>query len=338
MPRPIDEFASAWEALSGRGEEGSGWRGIAVTPVGECELLAARRFPGNEEALLARFPTARLGSSERLPEGRGFEVVRADPRGDGKTWIALSRKESGSPELFVEMVVDVAGAMDGCVAEGEAAVLRTMLRRVRMWQQFMSRGAGPLSPEAELGLAGELFFMGVLFDAGISPETILQGWVGPDDAPQDFLLGDGAIEVKATMSSSGFPVKIGSLEQLDDAVASPLFLMAIRFARGEGGATLPEMVGEVKRRLGGELELIDFLHERLMVAGYSDAHAGQYSRKFEPKERRTFSVSAGFPRLTVGAVPAGVTRAIYETNLDHAGDFLVDLDVALKLLGVTDDA
>ena len=232
MPRPIDEFVSAWEALSGRGEEESGWRGIAVTPVGECELLAARRFPGNEEALLARFPTARLGSSERLPEGRGFEVVRADPRGDGKTWIALSRKESGSPELFVEMVVDVAGAMDGCVAEGEAAVLRTMLRRVRMWQQFMSRGAGPLSPEAELGLAGELFFMGVLFDAGIYPETILQGWVGPYDAPQDFLLGDGAIEVKATMSSSGFPVKIGSLEQLDDAVASPLFLMAVRFARG----------------------------------------------------------------------------------------------------------
>jgi len=40
MPRPIDEFVSAWEALSGSGEEESGWRGIAVTPVGECELLA----------------------------------------------------------------------------------------------------------------------------------------------------------------------------------------------------------------------------------------------------------------------------------------------------------
>ena len=49
------------------------------------------------------------------------------------------------------------------------------------------------------------------------------------------------------MSSSGFPVKIGSLEQLDDAVASPLFLAAVRFERIEGGATLPEMVAEVER-------------------------------------------------------------------------------------------
>lgn len=332
MPRPIDEFVAAWEALSGSGAE-AGWRGIRVARAGACELVAARRFPGNEEALLARFATARPSSSDHLPEGKGFEVVRADPFGDGMTWIALSRKESGSPELFAEMVGDVAGAMDAAAPEGEVSVLKTMLRRVRMWQQFMSRGTGPLSPEAELGLAGELFFMSLLLDAGVSHENVLSGWVGPDDAPQDFLLGDGAIEVKATMSSSGFPVKIGSLEQLDDAVASPLFLAAVRFAAGEGGVTLPEMVAEVERRLEGEHGAADLLRERLMVAGYSDAHAGQYSRRFEPKDRRVLSVSDGFPRLTPGVVPAGVTRAIYEINLDHAGDFLIDLDEVLLQLG-----
>ncbi|MBM3272697.1 PD-(D/E)XK motif protein [Candidatus Kaiserbacteria bacterium] len=335
MPRPIEEFVAAWEALSGSGAE-AGWRGIPVARAGACELMAARRFPGNEEALLARFPTARPSSSDRLPEGKGFEVVRADPFGDGLTWIALSRKESGSPELFAEMVGDVAGAMDAAASDGEGAVLRTMLRRVRMWQQFMSRGAGPLSPETELGLAGELFFLALLLDARVSPETVLKGWVGPDDAPQDFLVGDGAIEVKATMSSSGgFSVKIGSLEQLDDAVASPLFLAAVRFDGGQGGATLPEMVAEVERRLGAEPEMIDLLRERLLVAGYTDANAGQYSRRFEPKERRILSVSTGFPRLTPGSVPIGLTRAIYEINLDHAGKFILDLDGALAKLGAT---
>ena len=335
MPRAINDFIAAWEALSGSGLE-KGWRGISVARAGACELMAARRFPGNEEALLARFPTARPSSSERLPEGKGFEVVRADPFGDGMTWIALTRKESGSPELFAEMVSDVAGAMDNVALEGEISVLKTMLRRVRMWQQFMSRGTGPLSPEAELGLAGELFFMARLLDAGVSHESILSGWVGPDDAPQDFLLGDGAIEVKATMSTSGFPVKIGSLEQLDDAVASPLFLAAVRFTAGEGGSTLPEMVAEVERRIEGEPGAADFLRERLMVAGYSETHAGQYSRKFEPKDRRVLLVSEGFPRLTPGVVPAGVTRAVYEINLDHAGDFLRDFEEVLLQLGATE--
>lgn len=334
MPRSTDEFLVAWEALSGREEEG-GWLGIAVAPVGGCELIAARHFPGNKEALLACFPTARLGASEHLPEGRGFEVVRADPRGDGKSWIALSRKESGSSELFAEMVRDVAGAMDTSAPQGEAAVLRTMLRRVRMWQQFMSRGASPLGPEAELGLAGELYFMTVLLDSGVSPEQILKGWVGSDNAPQDFLLGDGAIEVKATMSSSGFPVKIGSLEQLDDSVSSPLFLAAVRFVREEGGLTIPDMVAEVERRLADEPGTIERLRERLMVAGYSETHTGHYTRRFEPKERRILSVSEGFPRLTPGTVPIGVTRALYEINLDHAGDFLSELDVVLRKLGVT---
>lgn len=333
MPRPIDEFRTAWEALSDSGRTNSGWLGIPVAPVSVCTLMAARRFPGNEEALLVRFPDARLGGAERLPEGKGFEVVRADPFGDGKTWIALSRKESGSPELFGEMVCDVTGAMDASSKEGEVAVLRAMLRRVHMWQQFMSRGAGPLGPEAELGLAGELYFMAQFVKAGCSPVNVLEGWTGPDDAPQDFALGDGAVEVKATMSTSSFPVKVGSLEQLDDAVASPLFLAAVRFARADTGATLPDMVAEVERLFVDEPGAVDYLRERLLVAGYSESHASQYHRRFEPRERRMYAVVDGFPRLTSGVVPAAVSKAIYEINLDHAGEFLCDFDAVLLQLG-----
>ncbi|WP_431025471.1 PD-(D/E)XK motif protein [Halomonas sp. H5] len=334
MARPIEEFAAAWDALSGRKGSSGGWRGISVAPAGPCEFLAARRFPGNEEALLARFPTARLASSERLPVGGGFEVMRADPSGDGKTWIALSRKESGSPELFAEMVSDVAGAMDAEVAGGEEHILKTMLRRVRMWQQFMSRGSPPLGPEAELGLAGELTFMALLLDVGVSTETVLEGWAGPDNAPQDFILGDGAIEVKATLSIAGFPAKIGSLEQLDDATVSPLFLAALRFTREEGGLSLSEIVSDLERRLVGEPGAVAFLHERLLIAGYVKSHASAYTRRFEVKEVQVYKIIEGFPRLTLGSIPDGVYRAVYEIDLDRAKDCLTDFRVALRALGV----
>lgn len=335
MARPIDEFVTAWTALSGRDPGEGGWRGIPVTPAGTCGLVAARRFPGNEEALLARFPSARLGPSEHLPEGRGFEIVKADPNGNGETWLALSRRESGSADLFAEMVGDVAGAMDAAVPEGEERVLKTMLRRVRMWQAFMGKGSRPLGPEAEVGLAGEIFFLLALLDAGVDAEVALESWVGPNDAPQDFVLGDGAVEVKATVSTTGFPAIIGSLEQLDDSFLSPLFLAGIRFAVAESGTTLPERVAGMEERLAADPSAVSAFRERTFAAGFSDSHADKYTRRFLDKETYIHSVAdEGFPRLVRGNVPAGVSKAVYEIDLCRVTAHRTDLKAALKELGV----
>ena len=94
MARPTDECAVAWHSLSGAGDE-AGWRTIPVTPAGGCQLSAGRRFPGNQEALLASFPGATLPAAEKLPDGQGFSVERVDPYGDGSTWIALARAAGG---------------------------------------------------------------------------------------------------------------------------------------------------------------------------------------------------------------------------------------------------
>lgn len=337
MARPSKEFMLAWSSLFCE-DETPGWQVISLSPAGPVEVQAGRRSPDNSEAVLFCFPTLSLPRSERLPVGKGFLVERADLNDQDGLRLALTRQATGSPELFISMVCDIVGAIDDASEAGalEPRLLKAFLGRVRAWQQFMSRGARPLSPEAELGLVGELYFMTQLLDAGVSPESVLSGWVGPDDAPQDFLLGNGAVEVKATMSSSGFPVKIGSLEQLDDAVASPLFLAAVRFAARESGFTLPEIVAEVECRLKGESGVVDLLYERLMVAGYTEAHSAQYCRRFDPKDRRVLLVTEGFPRLTTGAVPVGVTRAVYEINLDHVGNFLCNLDEALSQLGVSE--
>ncbi|WP_434560764.1 PD-(D/E)XK motif protein [Pseudomonas sp. Z4-20] len=336
MARPSEEFLLAWSSLSGN-DSMTGWQLISLPPAGSVEVQVGRRSPMNAEAILFCFPTAKLARTEKLPEGQGFLVEKADPTNDGLLRLAITRQAAGSAELFTTMVCDVVGAIDDVAITGaaETKLLRVLIGRVVAWQHFMSRGANALSPEAELGLAGELTFMTTLLDSGISAEEVLRGWVGPYDAPQDFLLGDGAIEVKATMSSSGFPVKIGSLEQLDDSVASPLYLAAMRFSHGGGGFTLPEIVAGVEQRLDGEPGAVNSLRERLMASGYFEGHSNHYTRRFESKERRIFSVTEGFPRLTPGSVPAGVMRALYEINLDHAGNFLWDLDAALKQLGVT---
>jgi len=333
MARPIDEFVMAWGALSGVSCE-DGWRSILVAPAGPCVLMAGRRFPGNEEALLAGFSTAKVPVAEKLPEGRGFEVSRADPHGDGKTWIALTRRESGSQELFAEMVGDIAGAMDAVGTEGEERLLRTLLSRVRSWQEFMRRGLQALSPEAEIGLVGELTFLGALVESGVSALLAVEAWVGPLDGVQDFELGTGAVEVKATLSSQGFLAKIGSLEQLDDSIRKPLFVAGTRFEQRDSGLNLPEFVESVRGMLGGDKEAVRMFNDKLLAAGFHAAHSDRYSRRFVADCMRIVEVGDGFPRLIPGTVPTGIRRAIYEIDLDRVHGAEVALVIALKSLGV----
>ncbi len=332
MARPIDEFALAWDALSGNSGVG-GWRSIAVAAAGPCVLQAARRFPGNEEALLAGFLSARVPEAENLPEGRGFEVTRADPHGDGKTWLALTRKESGSVELFAEMVCDVAGALDVASGESEDRILRVLLSRIRSWQEFMRKGAQALSPEAELGLIGELMFLGAMLDAGVSAQISLDSWVGPLDGVQDFELGTGAIEVKATLSSQGFPAKVGSLEQLDDSVRRPLFFAGARLSQRESGKNLPEIAEAVREKLVGDGGAVSVFVDRLLAAGYHAGHANRYPRRFSAEGLKVVKVCEGFPRLTPGSVPSGIRRAIYEIDFDRAPGHDEGVVGALRILG-----
>ncbi|WKB50757.1 PD-(D/E)XK motif protein [Eleftheria terrae] len=334
MARQSEEFILAWQSLSST-DGNSGWRTIPIAPSGRCLLSAGRRFPGNEEALLVRFPGASLPAADKLPEGQGFNVERVDLNQAGTLSLALSRKSTGSAELFLAMACDVAGALDAETSLDPQRSLRGFLGRVRAWQEFMRTGGQALSAEAETGLIGELTMLSAIVETGMPPAAAIESWVGPLGGTQDFLLGTGAIEVKATLASSGFPARIVSLDQLDDSVRQPLFLAGLRFRQHADGRSLPESVADLRSRTGDDTEAGRMLAERLLAAGYLGSHAGRYSRRVELAEMRILLVTASFPRLTHATVPAGIFRAAYELDLDRVhgnGLSLVEALQALKVL------
>jgi hypothetical protein len=335
MARPSSAFELAWSSLSGATQD-AGWRTIAIDSAGPISIHAGRRFPGNEEAVLASFPSTSLPAAEKLPDGQGFAVERADPHNDGRAWLALTRRPHGSAELFSAMVCDVVGALDAVVLEGAdaARLQRVFLGRVKAWQEFMRKGAQALGPEAEIGLFGELATLGAIIDAGTATEASVEAWVGPLDAPQDFELGTGAVEVKSTVATTGFPAHIGSLEQLDDSVRQPLFVAAMRLRQVSHGRSLPDMVAAARSRAAANPEAACVLGERLIAAGYFDFHGDRYVRRFEPESIRLIEVTSAFPRLVHATVPMGVTRAVYDIDLDKAGGPRLDVASALKRLGV----
>jgi hypothetical protein len=256
-----------------------------------------------------------------------------EPSGDGLIWLALTRSAHGSLDLFAAMVADVAHAMDAEPGADERRLLRVFLGRIRAWQEFMRKGAQSLSPEAEIGLVGELTLLRGIIDAGVPMAAAIESWVGPLDGVRDFELGTGSIEVKATLSAAGFPAKIGSLEQLDDSVRQPLFLAGARLRQTQTGQSLPELVAEMRDVAAGEAEAVRLLSERLIAAGYFDAHADRYIRRFTLIDVRVVEVKDDFPRLTLGSVPLGVTKASYEIDLDKAAGPSIQTTDALKKLG-----
>lgn len=336
MAALTDRLYSAWRALGGA-THGDGWRTIPVEVTAACQVLVGRRFPGDEEAVLVGFRLPSSRSFGALPEGRGFRVERPEGQFLGGTheWFSLSRQATGSLEMFATMAADIIALLETSVGVGDDRLFQLFVGRIRAWQEFMEKGRdGVLGAEVEVGLFGELMVLGDLVDAGVPAAVALDCWQGPTDAPQDFEIGPGAIEVKATVAAAGFPATIGSLEQLDDAVRQPLFVAGVRLALDDTGLRLPDMVAIVRQKVREQVDSTALLDSRLLQVGFLDAFAERYVRRFLHVRTRLLPVDIGFPRLVRGVVAPAVTKARYVVDLDLVNSADVDLATVLKQLGV----
>lgn len=330
------EILGIWKALSGY-DPTPGWRAIdLVQQTGSCRIKAARYSPNNEEAVLVGFATTKIAPNTQLPQGQGFRMERAalGELGGKHHWLAIVRQPAGNIELFAKVVSDMVHLFQAFSDSPEETLYQRFLGRVRGWQEFMRQGQEGLGPERELGLVGELSFLNLLLDAGILQFTAVNSWKGPDDGLHDFQIGHGSVEIKSTMIPEGFPIRIGSLEQLDDSNCPPLFLAGLRFNAQEAGKTLPGLIDATRQRLHSDPTAMRLLELALHQAGYLDMHASIYTRRFLLTDIKLYLVEGEFPRLTPFNVSSAIRNAAYELDLSLVTAANHSLDDMLKRLGV----
>lgn len=314
----IEEILTAWRALQGL-DTGEGWRTIPISSRLSLHLQAGRRFPENEEAVLFAFPSTCIPEDLQLPHGGGFRVSRVEMESEvsGTVWIALSRLQAGDLDVFLTIVSDIFTVLEPLSGANENLYFRTLLARIIAWQDFMERGRlSVLSAEAETGLAGELIFLRDLIKIGVPVQDAVQSWQGPLNGIWDFESGRGAIEVKTTVSTNGFPVRIGSLDQLDDSRVSTLILVGIRLTISDAGVTVPELVNILREDMVGSPTTVATFTRRLLLAGFSDLFADQYVNRFLQIDERFFLIDKKFPRLTRAGVSTEITDVSYMLDLD----------------------
>ncbi len=323
------ELLSAWRSLSSA-ETCEGWRVIAI---GSGRCRAGVKFPANEEALLVGFNMPFPAASD-LPQGRGFEVARVGgaPSGGFDLWLGVTRKPTASLEMFTLMAADVLAAVNTGSENGELRAYYRFLSRIKSWQQFMERPRDRrLSDEDELGLFGELSVVRRLLKTGLSSSSVMEYWRGPANGLRDFMTETFDLEVKSTTSANHFPVRISSLEQLDDVSGQTVCLAAFRFSIQDSGASLPALIDTVRIEMG-EDGLAAF-ERSLLLAGYEDAYAAEYTRSFVSVDERAFMMADSFPRLSRTETPLAVRSAEYELDLDLVDATTVELNDIILALG-----
>ena len=334
-PNDMEGLRAAWRALSSEWPR-EGWRTISITVRAPCTLLAGVRMPSGEESLLIGFRGIRTVPDSRLPQGRGFEILRLqnDPTSSDQLMLALTRREGGSSELFAMMAEDLVGLVDSCSAMEEDGVLQSFLERIRAWQDFMDRHRETvLSAEAEQGLFGELVVLERMIESGVPVTKLLDAWEGPRDGLQDFMLGGGGIEVKTTIAADGFVARVSSLDQLDENLRQPIFIAAVRLALHPSGMTILEMADAIRQRLRRKQSGLETFEIRLMQAGLVRVPAKHYTRRFLHASTACLALHKDFPRLTRANVHSSIRTARYEIDLNIAGADDVGLKKALESLG-----
>ncbi|MGY0799617.1 PD-(D/E)XK motif protein [Lysobacter sp. A286] len=188
------------------------------------------------------------------------------------------------------------------------------------------------------GLVGELL---VLLDGvRIEPDMVMH-WAGPRGERHDFRKGKSAIEVKCSLRSElkANRVQISDWDQLESPEGGGLHLHSIRLEQVTNGDwSVPSLLDAIKSRLDSKgLAVLDEL-----LAEY-DQTLIDCTREFSVKERSTYHVIDGFPRLVPSMLLAGkapgVSGVSYALDLDHAEPFSADWNkVLMRFFGEGTDA
>jgi hypothetical protein len=199
-----------------------------------------------------------------------------------------------------------------------------LLTRLARWRRLL-KGERGMSLSEVRGLLGELVVLTQCLELW-SPVQVVEAWMGPLEAAQDFILPSIRIEAKAIQPDARV-VRISSADQLDHS--SPMLLAVVTLATllsDDSGVTLHGLASTIRERLVelGEHGAMALFDGRLAAAGYSDLDP-EGSLMFRVDDIRYFDVTDGFPSITRGMLPSGVAEVRYDIDLSALLPFVSQL-------------
>jgi hypothetical protein len=262
----------------------------------------------------------------RLPLLQGIELSDSFDEQDSARVLVLRLLDTAQRDLFQQLCLDIVRSTVRASTEIEA--LQLALARTWRWHHLLRGGRDDrLSEEAQRGLIGELLVLERYLLPLLSPRDSVFAWHGPLDAPKDFEIGRVSIEAKARRGAATPYVSISSEFQLDQSGVDSLFLHVVALDAASADAEDSFTVSDVAKRIQDRVRPVDAdasdaLDSRLTAAGFEWTHDYADMRWVEG-DTRVFQIRIGFPSITPGQFPLGVSRVTYSVALQACEPYRV---------------
>ncbi|MFT3722911.1 MAG: PD-(D/E)XK motif protein [Hyphomonadaceae bacterium] len=321
------EMEALWQTLE-REQPSSGlYRARRARSGGRTACFLGVRNSSSAIAALFEFPRSDLPGDNFQFDTEALTIVRGEADRNGSVLFGVELRSARLRTLFASLVSDLIGHLDADRGRSQSTAL---LERLHTWQEAFKSERPPLTREEAVGLWGELHSL-ELIAAMLGGEAAVQSWKGPEDGIHDFVRLGTALEIKTTTGLAPY-IPISSLDQLDRKGLARLGLMRIQTREVEperaDGYSLAEAVRRVREVIGGaELE------RKLAMVGWRDESAGRYD---EPRlmivDLSVLEVLDGFPALTRGNVPTGISEVRYQLDPRSLGSFVLSSDAARSMM------
>jgi hypothetical protein len=311
-----------WEELAAAlpaGRPGRMERGIHPGAVADMRLAIDN--PGGIRSLALTVSSEAVRNIEAVPEASGLRSTLHAGGGPEAT-LEIALDDPGSQDIFGVLVDDVSEHV--APAEDEETAVEVWVGRLRRWQRFLQRAQSGLNPERQRGLFAELWVLREVMVPALGMPSAVAAWTGPEGTVHDFQTNAAHVEVKSSVAGQPQVARINGERQLDETGTPGLWLihLSLSVAR-DFGETLPQMIGGVRALASGEPVNVQ-LEDRLFSGGYHDAHERRYRGiGYTLRERDTFRVAEGFPRIVESDLRDGVGGVYYRIAISACAGYAV---------------
>jgi hypothetical protein len=321
MSELLAELRTKWDEALSAPTSHREWRAIGLSQASPVKLLAGIRDRDGRISILIETALRHAPKQRVRFQAEGISLVDERAPVEGLLRLAVTLERADLRDIFEVLVLDLLCVVSN--ASSADLAIRQTIRRLEAWQVCLHVRRRGLAREDVVGLLGELAAM-ELVEAEISLAGAIAAWYGPLGGIHDFQVSGMALEVKSTIGLSHH-MRISRLDQLDSEGIHTLVLLRTRFQETPDGLTLPEHVGNFRRRIDrGSPSASGEFNDKLMRAGYLDADAEVYGgTRTMLTDVQAFRVGEGFPRLTRAAAPSAIVDAAYSLDERQLGPYRI---------------